>query len=156
VNGDIFAFNSEVNQRFQHGVPKARGQNGPRFSIIAWGRRRYTTYCVHTVSNRFVFTAQHQSYVSSRTINERNGGGEGASINNMEDKQKMNGEGKPSHTYIQQQHHNEEKAKEDDKEIAMAVHEVTELVDKFVLQNQQQAKGNLHSLQFTFPSSSSS
>ncbi|ELR23921.1 uncharacterized protein ACA1_074880 [Acanthamoeba castellanii str. Neff] len=23
VNGDIFAFNSEVNQRFQHGVPKA-------------------------------------------------------------------------------------------------------------------------------------
>lgn len=58
----------------------------------------------------------------------------------MEDK-KMNGEDKPSHTYIQQQHHNEEKAKEDDKEIAMAVHEVTELVDKFVLQNQQQAKG---------------
>mmetsp|Transcript_47878 Transcript_47878/g.89175 ORF Transcript_47878/g.89175 Transcript_47878/m.89175 type:complete len:440 (+) Transcript_47878:48-1367(+) len=40
-NGDIFAFTSEVNKRFQHGVPRAKTLNvGPRFSIIAWGRRR--------------------------------------------------------------------------------------------------------------------
>lgn len=40
-NGDCFAFDSEVNQRFKHGVPKSRDPNcGDRFSIIAWGRRR--------------------------------------------------------------------------------------------------------------------
>lgn len=42
-NGDIFAFNNKVNKKFQHGVPKStvRGvKSGPRFSIIAWGRRR--------------------------------------------------------------------------------------------------------------------
>jgi hypothetical protein len=49
-NGDVFAFTSEVNKRFKHGVPKARANNDPRFSIIAWGRRR--------------------------SINNRNGGGE--------------------------------------------------------------------------------
>jgi hypothetical protein len=42
-NGDVFAFDSAVNQRFQHGVPKgapgATLASGPRFSIIAWGRR---------------------------------------------------------------------------------------------------------------------
>ena len=45
-NGDVFAFTTEVNKRFKHGVPKstkgstAAQQGGPRFSIIAWGRRR--------------------------------------------------------------------------------------------------------------------
>ena len=39
-NGDVFAFTSEVNKRFKHGVPKAKSNNDPRFSIIAWGRRR--------------------------------------------------------------------------------------------------------------------
>ena len=40
-NGDVFAFTSSVNRAFKHGVPKARRTNiGPRFSIIAWGRRR--------------------------------------------------------------------------------------------------------------------
>ena len=39
-NGDVFAFTTEVNKRFKHGVPKlTRGIGGPRFSIIAWGRR---------------------------------------------------------------------------------------------------------------------
>ena len=42
-NGDVFAFTTEVNKRFKHGVPKStRGATAPqpRFSIIAWGRRR--------------------------------------------------------------------------------------------------------------------
>ena len=44
-NGDVFAFTTEVNKRFKHGVPKStRGglsnAAAPRFSIIAWGRRR--------------------------------------------------------------------------------------------------------------------
>lgn len=47
-NGDVFAFDSVVNDSFKHGVPRGRTSCGPRFSIIAWGRRR--------------------------TINERNGG----------------------------------------------------------------------------------
>lgn len=39
-NGDVFAFTSTANKTFQHGVPKATANAGPRFSIIAWGKRR--------------------------------------------------------------------------------------------------------------------
>lgn len=40
-NGDCFAFSSEVNQAFTHGVPRnTKTYVGDRFSIIAWGRRR--------------------------------------------------------------------------------------------------------------------
>jgi hypothetical protein len=40
-NGDCFAFTSDVNTRFMHGVPKdSNPRCRPRFSIIAWGRRR--------------------------------------------------------------------------------------------------------------------
>ena len=40
-NGDIFAFTNIVNQKFMHGIPKCYKSNvGPRFSIIAWGRRK--------------------------------------------------------------------------------------------------------------------
>ena len=39
VVGDVFAFDTNVNKAFQHGVPKAKASCGPRFSIIAWGRR---------------------------------------------------------------------------------------------------------------------
>ena len=35
-NGDLFAFDKEVNQMFQHGVPKSF-QSKERISIIAWG-----------------------------------------------------------------------------------------------------------------------
>ena len=38
-NGDIFAFNREINQKFMHGVPKKNSKCGERFSIIAWGKR---------------------------------------------------------------------------------------------------------------------
>jgi len=38
-NGDIFAFTSEVNKKFMHGVPKVNKEIGPRISIIAWGKR---------------------------------------------------------------------------------------------------------------------
>ncbi|KFH02063.1 hypothetical protein TGMAS_204390 [Toxoplasma gondii MAS] len=40
-NGDVFAFCSEVNKAFKHGVPAAPGTTlSPRFSVILWGRRR--------------------------------------------------------------------------------------------------------------------
>ena len=38
-NGDIFAFNKEINQKFMHGVPKIKTKTGERFSIIAWGKK---------------------------------------------------------------------------------------------------------------------
>ena len=59
-NGDVFAFTTEVNKRFKHGVPKlTRGAGGPRFSIIAWGRRR--------------------------TLNANNGGAKGGELRSAED-----------------------------------------------------------------------
>ena len=42
-NGDIFAFNSIVNKKFMHGIPKIQNNakmSKERFSIIAWGKRR--------------------------------------------------------------------------------------------------------------------
>lgn len=36
-NGDCFAFTSEVNNKFLHGVPKTNIDVQPRFSFIAWG-----------------------------------------------------------------------------------------------------------------------
>lgn len=38
-NGDVFAFNKIVNDKFMHGVPKASPKVGPRFSVIAWGKK---------------------------------------------------------------------------------------------------------------------
>jgi hypothetical protein len=40
LNGDVFAFTSEVNNRFQHGVPRGPKECGERFSIIVWGKRK--------------------------------------------------------------------------------------------------------------------
>lgn len=40
ANGDVFAFTSEVNSRFMHGVPRGTADCGERFSIIVWGHRR--------------------------------------------------------------------------------------------------------------------
>ena len=44
-DGDVFAFGSSTNEAFLHGIPKLRSKKlgGPRFSIIAWGRRRRLT-----------------------------------------------------------------------------------------------------------------
>lgn len=36
-NGDCFAFTSDVNNIFLHGVPKTSVNVGPRVSVIAWG-----------------------------------------------------------------------------------------------------------------------
>ena len=43
-NGDVFAFTSNVNKKFLHGIPKSKEIDiGPRVSIICWGRRRQIT-----------------------------------------------------------------------------------------------------------------
>jgi hypothetical protein len=39
-NGDIFAFDSEVNKVFMHGIPKSKKRCKDRISIIAWGKRK--------------------------------------------------------------------------------------------------------------------
>jgi len=38
-NGDVFAFDCEINKKFMHGVPKSYKRVGGRFSIIAWGKK---------------------------------------------------------------------------------------------------------------------
>lgn len=38
-NGDVFAFDSNVNKLFLHGVPKAPTVEGDRISCICWGKR---------------------------------------------------------------------------------------------------------------------
>jgi hypothetical protein len=38
-NGDVFAFDSDINRKFLHGVPKVFHRIGPRFSITAWGSK---------------------------------------------------------------------------------------------------------------------
>lgn len=38
-NGDVFAFDNEVNKKFMHGVPKDSKCNGNRISIIVWGKK---------------------------------------------------------------------------------------------------------------------
>jgi hypothetical protein len=37
-NGDVFAFNNDVNKKFQHGVPKDIQCRENRISIIVWGK----------------------------------------------------------------------------------------------------------------------
>lgn len=68
-NGDIFAFDSEVNQRFMHGVPKVKNDSlhiGPRISIIAWGKRRES----EPIQNQP--TVQNQTQIPTRnTLKER-------------------------------------------------------------------------------------
>lgn len=39
-NGDVFAFDSDVNRKFLHGVPKVGKPIGDRISIIAWGIKK--------------------------------------------------------------------------------------------------------------------
>lgn len=51
-NGDIFAFTNTINKKFMHGVPKSTKVDiGPRFSIIAWGRRRNITDVIDLETN---------------------------------------------------------------------------------------------------------
>jgi hypothetical protein len=41
-NGDVFAFNKEINSKFMHGIPKISGippPNSDRISIIVWGKK---------------------------------------------------------------------------------------------------------------------
>jgi hypothetical protein len=38
-NGDVFAFDDEINKKFMHGVPKSHKRADGRFSIIVWGRK---------------------------------------------------------------------------------------------------------------------
>jgi len=39
-NGDIFAFNADINKKFLHGIPKVFKHTKERFSIIAWGIKK--------------------------------------------------------------------------------------------------------------------
>lgn len=43
-NGDIFAFDANVNKKFLHGIPKDFLIKEPRFSVIAWGKKLKSEY----------------------------------------------------------------------------------------------------------------
>jgi hypothetical protein len=118
-NGDIFAFTSLANQKFQHGVPKANTKVGPRFSIIAWGRRR--------------------------TINERNSGldeQEEQSLREKEDQEervemRSSSELKASSEIKSSQ---EIPNSEEKKEIVIEVDEVVRVVKEWVAQQEAKKK----------------
>lgn len=38
-NGDVFAFDSEINSLFMHGIPMDKTSTEPRLSIIVWGHK---------------------------------------------------------------------------------------------------------------------
>ena len=113
ANGDIFAFTSEVNKAFKHGVPRARRTDiGPRFSIIAWGRRR--------------------------TINERNGGAEGeVTDNRVEGMAGMAGAGHHAPTPPT----SAPTAAASVKDETVSIEEVTELVRRMLKEQEGRGKG---------------
>jgi len=105
-NGDVFAFTSEVNKRFKHGVPKASksGQSDPRFSIIAWGRRR--------------------------SVNSRNGGGEvtgtrDGGVASDENTEHTKGHASASHASVNF-------SSESRNELVMGTGEVSAIIRKFI------------------------
>lgn len=114
-NGDIFAFTSLANQRFQHGVPKANPKVGPRFSIIAWGRRR--------------------------TINERNSGIDEQQQRLKEEQEEHENLGASQELKSSQEMKSSQeiqKPAEEKKEIVVEVEDVVKLVTEWVAQ--QEAK----------------
>ena len=117
-NGDIFAFDSEVNKKFKHGVPKIKTGNkaAPRFSIIAWGRRRTLNERNSSASLRELrqneeegnksrfggeFTSRQKTTESrnrsdSLSTDETTNNGEGPPSEKIEEK----GDGKENHTVM--------------------------------------------------------
>lgn len=116
-NGDIFAFTTKVNTQFMHGVPKETElRTGPRFSIIAWGRRR--------------------------TINVRNGGTDEIGTRDTPEE----ADSRDDHLRVTKHagtksdfSTNDDAPIEDDvRETAAEIRDITELVDRFVLRETAQ------------------
>jgi len=110
-NGDIFAFNSFVNERFMHGIPKTSSASpspAPRFSIIAWGRRR--------------------------TLNARNAGRDEIGCRNNEpQKQQQQQETNKKPPPQPQQQQQEEKPEN----IGMSMSSVRESIDRYIAEHSQ-------------------
>ena len=64
-NGDCFAFTSEVNNVFLHGVPKVHTNILPRFSIIAWGFKKNVKYNMSKRNDRFIYILE--KYIKNDT-----------------------------------------------------------------------------------------
>merc|ERR1712091_259680 len=116
ANGDIFAFTSEVNKALKHGVPRGRRTDiGPRFSIIAWGRRH--------------------------TINERNGGAEGEVTDNRMEGMAASGAGHHTPTPPT----SAPTAASSVKDETVSIEEVTELVGRMLKEQEGRGKGKVPS-----------
>jgi len=111
-NGDVFSFNNKVNKAFQHGVPKSTKLTGPRFSVIAWGRRR--------------------------TLNEKNAGKEEVSVEQpLSSPNHVKAGSQLTHSN-EQVMKNDEYDKGNKEVSKVDITEVTKLVENFVLEKQQQ------------------
>lgn len=75
-NNDVFAFTSNVNKKFLHGVPKSKNIHiGPRVSIIVWGRRRTITErngSIHEVTLQDYNYNTNSNNTNEENINEEN------------------------------------------------------------------------------------
>jgi len=124
-NGDIFAFDSEVNRTFTHGVPKMKGgaeKAGPRFSIIAWGRRRTLNERNSAVTAREADGGQRQERQEGGREGGRGyrGGGGHGQQQQMKKKQEQEGE-----------------EEEKEKVVPIGMDEVARLVEKMVLKEEE-------------------
>lgn len=120
ANGDIFAFDSTVNATFTHGVPKMKGgagKAGPRFSIIAWGRRR-------TLNERNSAVTAREADGGKRQEGGRDGG-RGYGGGGHQHKKRPGKEGK------------EEEEEEEEKVVPIGMDEVARLVEQMVLKEEE-------------------
>jgi hypothetical protein len=124
----VFSFTTAVNQRFMHGVPRAQQSSvgpAPRFSIIAWGKRRVLTPR-NAGADELKQQTQQQQRQQQQQQRERT----------QQQKQQQQLTTPPASLY----------AKEPDaeKEIAMDIKEVTALIEQFVItQNEANKKAPL-------------
>jgi hypothetical protein len=121
-NGDVFAFSSEVNSKFKHGIPQLlsssasrKCDNAPRFSIIAWGKRRS-------------LNSRNSSVVEDNNNNNNNNNNNTISVdetrmpwnnNNNNNKEKDARDNKKEESVVS-------------KEIVLSSNEVSSLVNRFI------------------------
>jgi len=120
ANGDIFAFDSDVNRTFTHGVPKMKGgaeKAGPRLSLIAWGRRR-------TLNERN----------SSATAREADGG---QRQERQEGEQRGYGGGGGHQQQKKKAGKRDKEEEEEEKVVPIGMDEVVRLVEKMVLKEEE-------------------
>eukprot|EP00729_Bicosta_minor_P013036 gene13036-32258_t len=114
-----------VNQQFQHGVPKENThKSGPRFSIIAWGRRRVIN--VRNGGRDEIGTRDEAEPVEDYGGGSSSGGGGGHKMVTNDDAPMVAAE--------------KEKGADDAEEPVVTVEDIARMVESFVLREETQMK----------------